>query len=251
MTKNLISNPVFLEKASTASSVGFNLVPVVNNFISVFDPKPLDPEEEIRIQKLLFENIQLSGDSEDRENAKLAGDFQEIKTLTAEIKAIHKQSLVLMGERIHKARTIFKTYRDGTFTIWLKETFKSKQTGYNILAYYEFYTALPSIELKETFKNLPQKAAYALASREGELEDKVNILKDPALINAEDMLPFIREKLPLSESDKRKTKEAKILLIDMLCRSVETMHAKKETLAEDVLDKLRYAKCLIDDILTR
>lgn len=249
MTKSLISNPAFLEQPGNTTHVGFNFVPVVNNFNSVFEPKPLGSEEETRIQKILFENFQLSGDSEERENEKLAGDFQEIKALTAEIKAIHKQSLVLMGERLHKARIIFKTYREGTFTLWLKETFKSKQTGYNILAYYEFYTALPSLELKEIFKNLPQKAAYALASREGNLEDKVNILTDPSFTESEDLLPFIREKLPLSYNDKRKTKMSKILLIDMVCKSVEAIHENKENLTPDVIEKLKHLKILIDDIL--
>ena len=251
MTKSLISNPAFLEQTDNTTHVGFNFVPVVNNFNSVFEPKPLGSEEEARIQKILFENFQLSNDSEERENEKLSEDFQEIKTITAEIKAIHKQSLVLMGERLHKARIIFKTYREGTFTLWLKETFKSKQTGYNILAYYEFYTALPSLELKEIFKSLPQKAAYVLASRQGNLEDKINILIDPSFSQAENLLPFIREKLPLLDNDKRKTKMSKILLLDMLCKNVEAIHVNKGNLPADVIEKLKLLKILIDDILTQ
>ena len=59
MNKPTISNPAFIEDSYSSSPIGFNLISTVNNFNSIFDPKSLDPQEETRIQKLLFENFQL------------------------------------------------------------------------------------------------------------------------------------------------------------------------------------------------
>jgi hypothetical protein len=131
MTKAVISNPAFLE--NNEPSIGFNLAPIVNNFTSIFDTKPLDIEEKNCIEHLLLNNV-----GEDLEQGQVATDVFKVQTMTAEIKAIQKQSIILIGERIAHVRTILRFYRDGTFTLWMKETFKSKQTGYNILSYYEF-----------------------------------------------------------------------------------------------------------------
>lgn len=239
------SNPVFQE--SKDSSIGFNLVASVNAFTAIFDPKSLDPQEEVKMQKLLFENFQLSGISEEKENAKLTQDFQNIKRLTTEIKGIQKQNLVLIGERIDKARSILKSYKDGTFTKWLQHVFSSKQTGYNILAYYLFLKTLPE-DLQETFKRLPQKAAYLLASRDGDLQTKIEILQDPSM-DAENILPAIREKLPLAENDKRKSKGASLLLVENLLKIVEKLNTSKTSLNEELKERLKIARSLIDEIL--
>lgn len=239
------SNPAFQE--SKDSSVGFNLVTSVNAFTAIFNPKSLDPQEETKMQKLLFENFELDGFSEERDNAKLSQDFQNIKQLTSEIKGIQKQNLVLIGERIDRARSILKSYKDGTFTKWLQHVFSSKQTGYNILAYYLFLMTLPE-DLQETFKRLPQKAAYVLASRDGDLQTKIEILQDPAM-DAENILPAIREKLPLAENDRRKTKGASLLLAENLLKTMEKLNASKSMLNEEIKEKLLSVRSLIDEIL--
>jgi hypothetical protein len=241
----LFSNPVFQQ--STDSTVGFNLVPAVNAFTTIFNPKSLDPQEEVKMQKLLFENFQLSGIPEEKENAKLTQDFQNIKRLTSEIKGIQKQNLVLIGERIDNARTILKSYKDGTFTKWLQHVFSSKQTGYNILAYYLFLITLPE-NLQEAFKSLPQKAAYVLASRDGDLQTKIEILQDKT-IDSENILPTIREKLPLAETDKRKTKGTSLLLVENLLKTVEKLQVSKNPLNEELKEKLKTVRSLIDELL--
>jgi hypothetical protein len=248
MNKSLdISNPAF---TSPSSPTGFNLVSTVNTFTSIFDPQPLEHGEEVDLQKLLFENFQLT-DSEDNEKDRIAQDFQQIKSLTVEIKAIQKQSLVLVGERLNKVRAIFRSYKDGTFTQWLKSTFKSKQTGYNILAFYEFYSALPSLELKNIFASLPQKTAYLLASRAGEMDAKMQILQNPALSQqGVDHLPLIREKLPLSSEDKRKTKGETSKLLDNLLKSARLLHARNEKITDGMREKLKALQSLIDDLLS-
>jgi len=238
MTK-IFSNPAF-QTTQTPSS-GFNLVSSVNTFTSIFNPKSLDPHEEVKMKKLIFEA------SEETENAQFAEDFQYVKTLTSEIRGIQKQNLVLIGERIEKVRVILKNYKDGIFTKWLQYVFASKQTGYNILAYYLFLIALPE-NLQEVFKKLPQKTAYVLASREGAMQAKVEILQDPTL-NPENILPAIRERLPLAVTDKRATKGSTALLIDTLFKTSEKLRVSKTPLNKVLKEKLIAIRALLDEIL--
>ena len=246
MNKQLISNPAFAEPKTTGSPVSFNLI---SETTSLFDPKPLEAQEEMRVQKLLFENFPSSDISEERENAQIAEDFQQIKTLTAEIKGIQKQNLILIGQRIESARAILKNYKEGTFTKWLKEIFASKQTGYNILAYYLFFTSLP-VELKEAFKRLPQKTAYLLASRKGEMQEKMEILKNSSS-TPEDILPSLRDKLPLSASDKRKTKGSTPLLLDTMLKSAEKLTLSDEPMTEVLREKVKTILSLLEQILAK
>lgn len=250
MVKTLISNPAF---GKTEGTIGFNLVPNTNIFNSIFTPKPLDHNEENKIQKLLFDNFQTHESSEENSAERLKTDIDQIKAITAEIKAIQKQGIVLMGERIEKAKQILKSYKDGTFTIWLKETFNSKQTGYNILAYYEFYKSLPTLELKETFKRMPQRAAYTLASRAGNLDLKLEILKNSLSLESEaasDILTHIRDKLPLPQDDKRRSKGELALLVDSLHKATIALQKCEGPLSDECRKKLIEIRSVIDQFLT-
>lgn len=242
MAKTLISNPAF---GAVSEAIGFNLVPQVNTFNTVFAPKPLEEEEENQIHKLLVENFQMEGSPE-----KVKEDVDQIKAITSEIKAIQKQGIVLIGERVEKAKQILKSYRDGTFTIWLKQTFRSKQTGYNILAYYDFYKALPTLELKEAFRKLPQKAAYTLASRAGELGDKVGILQDPSIAGSNDILMHIREKLPLPQDDKRRSKGEVALMVEALHKAATALQKRGGKLPDHFRAQLLEIRSAIDQILS-
>lgn len=169
MAKNSpFSNPAFKQKSSPSAS--FNLVPKTTNFNSVFDVKPLEHAEAVLIENLLIEGSSPENMSLDQ----VRKDIDLLKVLTAEIKAIGKQALLLMGERICKAREILKSYHNGTFTKWLDSAFGSKKTGYNMLTYYDFYSALPNQDLKEKFRKFPQKIAYILASRQGDMKKRRN-----------------------------------------------------------------------------
>src|SRR5689334_1001650 len=119
-SKALISNPVFTD-SSLSSKPNFNLVATSNTFISIFDPKSLDKQEEEKIQRFLSENLETGNYSKENEQVQLDKDFQQLKLLTSEIKAIQKQNLVLLGERLAQARIILKKYKEGTFTKWLKD----------------------------------------------------------------------------------------------------------------------------------
>jgi energy-converting hydrogenase A subunit M len=250
MSKTLISNPVF---GKPEEQIGFNLAPNVNVFNSIFTPKQLDTDEENKIQNLLFDNFQIEESSNWPAEERLKIDIDQLKAITAEIKAIQKQSIVLLGERIEKAQNLLKSYKDGTFTIWLKDTFNSKQTGYNILAYYEFYKSLPTLELKELFKKLPKRAAYTLASRTGDLELKLQILNHFLLFDSEsssNILVHIRDRLPLADDDRRRSKGEISLLIDSLYKTTYAIQKRGGKLTDECRKKLIEIRSVLDQFLS-
>ncbi|MGA8164140.1 MAG: CT583 family protein [Waddliaceae bacterium] len=133
----------------------------------------------------------------------LTEDLQALITITSEIKAIHSQSALLHGERIKKAQNILKAYRDGAFTTWLITTYGNRQTPYNFLHYYEFYIAMPK-PLRTQVNAMPQQVVYSLASREGPLEKKQEIIENYRGETKTEMLQRIRDTFPLAVEDKRK-----------------------------------------------
>ena len=71
------------------------------------------------------------------------GDLKALMAITSEVKAITNQAVILHGERIKRAQELLKKYREGAFTAWLFSTYGNRQTPYNFLQYYEFYSILP------------------------------------------------------------------------------------------------------------
>jgi len=221
----------FFKKKSPKKSKGFNLLPNVNSFSSVFDLHELSPKEAQEIEELLP-----TGDGA-HELMDRARDVETIKNITAEVKSISKQGVILIGERVARARTILKKYGDGQtpFTTWLTATFGSRRTAYNLLSYFELYTALPTITLKDKMKALPLKAAYALASRQGELSEKAAIIAE---YNGEKPAIFIeqlREKMPLKTTDRRASKEK--VRLDALEKAVNNI--TKAPLSSEGVKRLR------------
>jgi len=240
----LFSNPAF-QKQETAVPIGFNLVTQTNNFNSVFNIRPLETTEAASIEKLLAENF-LPGSISDEQVGK---DADELKIITAEIKAIGKQGIVLMGERVHKAREILKPYRDGTFTKWIEKAFGARKTGYNMLSYFELYNALPSPLLKEKLKKIPQKAAYILASRLGDIEVKAEIINDYYDQGANEIIALIQEKIPLMSKDKRSYKDAHARLIASLFKEIKKLAECKKSLSEENRNSLFMLRELLDIVL--
>lgn len=229
---NVFENKAF--QTNTSKNIGFNLVSQTNNFTSVFDTKPLDALESTKIEKLLVDGFQPGIIAE----SQVANDLIRLKQLTAEIKAIGKQSAVLMGERVFHARELLKSYKDGTFTRWLESSFGTRKTGYNLLAYYELYTALPHDELRERFKNLHQKTAYALASREGNISKKLEIISEYQNRNHDELMILIKEKLPITSRNKSINKSDNGFLKKLIINfrhNLEKIHQKKDEL--DIEDK--------------
>jgi YesN/AraC family two-component response regulator len=198
------------------------------------------------LEHLLFQNYQPGMRSEEE----VGKDFQELRSLTEEIKAINKQQIVLVGERLKRARDIFRNYGDAeaTFTKWLDQLFTSRRTAYNILNYYEFYMELPTIELKSDLKKMPLKVAYCLSSRQAPLNEKVEIVKGYSGQSPEDTLLLIKERFPVDEKDKRRKDPNKVLLkrVQFL---LETIQRRKSHFSNESIKEFQHLKQLMKALL--
>ena len=248
MSKISISNPALQSTPTLDRAEGFNLAPNVNTFSSVFNPKPLSQEEENFIEKLLIENFKLSGAPEEKENTKMMNDCN-IKNITIEIKAVQKQGIVLLGERIKKVQKILSSYKEGTFSKWLKLSFNTRQTGYNILSYYELYKSLPTKELQESFKKIPQKVAYVLANRNGDPDKKFEIIEKHHDEEPKHIIELIRETFPLQKEDRRNRKEHNDVLIEEIHTRLKQLSKRKASFTYNHKKKITECKDLIDLIL--
>ncbi len=105
-------------------------------------------------------------------------DVKRLIDLTVQIKAIQKQGIILLGEKIFKAREIIRknSSKRTSFSSWINISFKTKSSAYNALAYYELYSKLSTEVLKKSFINIPYKAAYKLSSKNINIEDKEKMI---------------------------------------------------------------------------
>lgn len=167
----------------------------LSGFSAIFNFSKLNKKEEQTLSDIL-KNFQLS---EKRDSKK---DLLELLKITSEVKSITNQAIILHGERIKKAQTILKNYREGAFSSWLITTYGNRQTPYNFLQYFELYIALPQ-NMREQLNNMPRQAVYSLASRNGELERKKEIVENYKGETRDELLDLIRREFPLSRDDKR------------------------------------------------
>lgn len=167
----------------------------LSSFSGVFRVAELNEKEKEDIETIL-RNFR----SDETEN--LEEDFNALKKITSEVKAITNQAVILHGERIKKAQEILKNYREGAFTAWLFTTYGNRQTPYNFLQYYEFYTILPQT-LHTKLDQMPRQAVYSLASRAGPMEKKEAIVQNYEGQAKDELLKLIRLEFPLPEDDKR------------------------------------------------
>ncbi|MBS3905206.1 MAG: CT583 family protein [Simkania sp.] len=165
-----------------------------SNISQVFKVAPLSTSEQNRMSQIL--------DSHCTEEQETTTDLRMLSDLTAEIKAINSQAAILHGERIKQAQEILKKYRDGAFTAWLIAAYGNRQTPYNFLQYYELHRAIPQT-LSCKLDEMPRQLAYTLASRNGSIEQKVELIKNYKGQSKDDVLSAIRSTFPLSLEDKR------------------------------------------------
>ncbi len=130
-------------------------------------------------------------------------DLNSLLAITSEVKAINNQAAILHGERIKRAQTILKKYREGAFTAWLIATYGNRQTPYNFLQYFDFYNKIPK-DLHPQIEAMPRQAVYTLASRDGPLEKKQEIVKNYQGETKQQMITLIRSLFPLDENDRRR-----------------------------------------------
>jgi hypothetical protein len=188
-----------LKNAGEKFSKMTNLVEMSSNgdlssFSGVFRVSPLNEQEQLALKEIL--------NAYRDETQEINTDLKDLIALTAEVKAINNQAIILHGERIKKAQEILKGYRDGAFSAWLIATYGNRQTPYNFLQYYELHTSLPHT-LTSKLDEMPRQAVYSLASREGELTRKLEIIQNYKGEPKQELLTLIRDTFPLAESDKR------------------------------------------------
>jgi F0F1-type ATP synthase delta subunit len=166
----------------------------LSSFAGVFRVAPLNEKEKEHLSSLLSE---FKNDEQE-----ISEDLFQLSALTAEVKAINNQAVILHGERIKKAQEILKNYRDGAFSAWLIATYGNRQTPYNFLQYYELHNALPD-RLHNKLDDMPRQAVYSLASREGPQQQKEEIISNYAGQPKQELLKLIRETFPLADNDRR------------------------------------------------
>lgn len=238
MTKAYKQTSSFLTKLADANREKRAIAPKAepaNALRSVFGMNTHDQQQGDDIEELLLEHAAPA----ETQPAQFRHDIEQLKTITAEIRSIQKQSALLIGERIGKAREILKKYRHGatTFTQWLSNTFSSRRTAYNCLAYYELYCALPGEKLKKQMQTMSHKAVYILASRTGSWEKKIDIVEKFSHLKQEEILPIIRKAFPLAKMEKRAPQvrlitETTSSLCAMLKRKVSLTHLERRQLLQ-------------------
>lgn len=167
----------------------------LSSFSGVFKVTKLTDMEKDSIQQIL---LQYSAQKQE-----ITKDLEELSQITSEVRAINNQAIILHGERIKKAQTIFSFYKDGAFSAWLMATYGNRQSPYNFLQYYEFYMTFPK-PVQQQIDTMPKQAIYTLASRTGSLKAKESFLLGYKGETKDELLTRIREIFPLSDKDKRK-----------------------------------------------
>lgn len=176
----------------------------LSSFSGVFSIADLSHHEKNSIETILKDY------AIDPEN--LDSDLAHLISITSEVKAINNQAALLHGERIKKAHSILTRYRDGAFTAWLIAAYGNRQTPYNLMQYYEFCEAMPKT-LRFQIEAMPRQAIYTLASREGAIEKKKEIIESYQGQTKSELLLVIRKTFPLGESDKRQQSVGESLVL--------------------------------------
>ena len=167
----------------------------LSSFAGVFRVAQLSKQEKNTIYDILIQYKQ----DEDRD---LEQDKKTLISISSEVKAITNQAVILHGERIKKAQVLLKNYQEGAFTAWLMATYGNRQTPYNFLQYFEFYSSMPNT-LHEKIDQMPRQAIYTLASRSGETKQKEDIVRRYKGQTKQELLEIIRKLFPLDQDDKR------------------------------------------------
>ena len=222
MSKNIKDAQSFFKTSVQPNSnfvEGFQVVsPIQKPTIAIPVNIELSKKEYSEIQKILVDDYLPSNLSEE----KVSEHLEEIANITKQIKCISAQSVLLHGERIKQAQKILSNYKDGAFTKWLMNTYGNRQTPYSMLRYYEFYQSAPK-EARPLIEEAPKKCVYLLASREGDQDKKIELIKEYGRTPQSDFLLVIQDAFPLQETDRRKPMNRQTIeSMDKLCKKLES-----------------------------
>lgn len=213
----------------------------LTTFAGMFSVSELTPTEKSFLEALLKAHA--------HDDSSFDADFLALVSLTAEVKAINNQAAILHGERIKKVHAILANYRDGAFSSWLMATYGNRQTPYNLMQYYAFYEAVPK-PLRMQIEAMPRQAIYTLASREADLERKIEFVQSYKGQTKAELLAMIREAFPIDGRDQRSADmgEAAIHALEKICRALQRKGAcvsKQQKLA--IIRLARQLQELIDE----
>lgn len=195
----------------------------LSSFSGVFSVVELNDNERLQLSQLLETHATSS--------ARLSEDLILLVRITSEVKAINNQAALLHGERIKKAQHLLSQYREGAFTAWLITAYGNRQTPYNFLRYFEFIETLPKT-LRPQVDTMPRQAVYTLATREGPLELKQNLIKQHYQKTKTELLKHIREAFPLPIKDRRRQNAAHAIL-NQLNHLHETINDKQQYISNE------------------
>lgn len=161
-------------------------------------------------------------------HSNVATDYKMLEALTGEIKAINHQSVLLHGQRIYEAQKIFKSYEQQAFSTWLKDVYGNRQTPYNFLKYFLFYSSL-DIRLKEKALSMPKQIIYTIASRNCSDKDKERVVDTYDGESKETYLKAIRKAFPLKKNDRRVKKDTSFSRLVYLLKEAKSVYESKTT----------------------
>ncbi|MBS0625203.1 MAG: CT583 family protein [Verrucomicrobia bacterium] len=215
---------------------------LINAFNSLFSVQELTDVESLAIDRIMV------GGCEPGTN--IEKDVFEIKRLTKELKAIRRQEIVLIGERIAQAREIFKNYKERSFREWMEFTFNAFKTGYNYLAFYDLYLSVPE-HIQSHLKEMPAKAVYVLASKKAPVEQKIELVEKHSKNTAQNLISLIQETFGDDRIVVRKPSNDKVLSVMeknaaiLLPERLDATHRKRLiALIEHLQDLVDHAKKL-------
>jgi hypothetical protein len=166
----------------------------LSSFSGVFQVSAISIKEEASLENILRK---FKGTDVD-----ISSDLEHLKKLTSEVKAINNQAAMLHGERIKQAQELLKDYKEGAFSAWLLETYGNRQTPYNFMLYYDFYSAIDD-RLKEIVDEMPKQVIYTLSSRKVPQKEKEEFLDSYKGETKQELLNLLRQAFPLDKNDKR------------------------------------------------
>ena len=169
----------------------------LSSFSGVFQVSAISLKEQASLEHILRK---FKGTDVD-----ISSDLEHLKKLTSEVKAINNQAAMLHGERIKQVQEILKDYKEGAFSAWLLETYGNRQTPYNFLLYYDFYSTIDDA-LKEVVDEMPKQVIYTLSSRRVSQKEKEEFLQNYKGETKQELLHLLRSAFPLDKNDKRSSR---------------------------------------------